>query len=150
MTTPLWLEDMTVGATFRSDEQTITAEEIVEFARAFDPQPFHLSEETAKDTFFGGLAASGWHTAAITMRLLVTGGLPIADGIIGASIDLAWPTPTRPGDTLHVELVVTEVRVSRSNPDRGIVTCEYSTVNQDGAVRQRTVGKILVFARPKN
>jgi len=88
----LWLEDVHVGDTFRTDVYHLTTDAIIEFASAWDPQPFHLSEESARDTFFKGLAASGWQTAAITMRLLVTTGLPLATGIIGASIELAWPT----------------------------------------------------------
>jgi acyl dehydratase len=147
MATSLWLDDIEVGNTYRSDSYMVSAEEIADFARSYDPQPFHLSAAGAAGTFFDGLAASGWHTAAITMRLLVTGGLPIAHGIIGLGIDLAWPTPTRPGDTLHVELVITDIRISRSNPDRGIVTTEYDTRNEHGAVRQHTTAKIMVFRR---
>ncbi|MEV4127272.1 MaoC family dehydratase [Nocardia sp. NPDC049707] len=148
MTTPLWLGDIEVGNTYRSDSYTVTAEEIIDFARRYDPQPFHLGEATAAGTVFDGLASSGWHTAAITMRLLVTGGLPIAHGIIGLGIELAWPTPTRPGDILHVELVITDIRISRSIPDRGIVTAEYDTRNEHGEIRQHTTAKIMVFARP--
>jgi len=91
---------------------------------------------------------SGWQTAAITMRLLVTTGLPLATGIIGASIDLAWPTPTRPGDRLHVELEVTDVRVSKSDPSRGFITAAYDTLNQHGDVRQRTTARLLAFTKP--
>lgn len=95
MTGALWLEDVHVGNRFRTDTYDLTADAIIEFATEWDPQPFHLGEDAAQDTFFNGLAASGWHTAAITMRLLVTTGLPLATGIIGASIELAWPSPTR-------------------------------------------------------
>ena len=91
MSNLLWLEDVHVGDTFRTDVYHLTTDAIIEFASAWDPQPFHLGEESARDTFFKGLAASGWQTAAITMRLLVTTGLPLATGIIGASIELAWP-----------------------------------------------------------
>ncbi|MFE3055884.1 MaoC family dehydratase [Nocardia sp. NPDC059239] len=145
----LWLDDIRVGDRFRSGSHTVTAAEIVSFAESYDPQPFHLGESLAAGTFFAGLAASGWHTAAITMRLLVDGGLPIAHGIIGVEQQLAWPTPTRPGDVLHVESVVTEVKVGRSDPARGIVTTEYLTINQEGEVRQRATGKILVFRKPE-
>src|SRR6187399_3124029 len=110
---PLWLEDIEVGSRYRTADHEITSAEIVEFASRFDPQPFHLGEDGAAGTIFGSLAASGWHTAAITMRLLVTSGIPIATGIIGTSIELAWPTPTRPGDVVHVDLTVTEVVPSR-------------------------------------
>jgi len=144
----LWLEDVHVGDTFRTDVYHLTTDAIIEFASAWDPQPFHLDEESARDTFFKGLAASGWQTAAITMRLLVTTGLPLATGIIGASIDLAWPTPTRPGDRLHVELEVTDVRVSKSDPSRGFITAAYDTLNQHGDVRQRTTARLLAFTKP--
>jgi acyl dehydratase len=145
----LWLEDVEVGGKFRTAEYEITREDVIEFARTYDPQPFHLSESAAEGTFFKGLAASGWHTAAITMRLLVTSGIPIATGIIGGSVELTWPSPTRPGDVLRVELTVTEVRASRSNPSRGFVTIVCDTVNQHGEVRQHTTSKLLVFARPE-
>jgi acyl dehydratase len=144
---PLWLEDVEVGSKFRTAEYKVTREDVIEFARKYDPQPFHMSESTAEGTFFNGLAASGWHTAAITMRLLVTSGIPIATGIIGASVDLAWPSPTRPGDILRVELTVTEVRSSKSNPSRGFVTTVYDTLNQHGSARQHTTAKLLVFAK---
>ena len=109
---PLWLDDIEVGLQYRTAERLLEADEIIEFARRYDPQPFHLSEEGAVDTLFGTLAASGWHTVAITMRLVVTSVIPIANGIIGASIELAWPTPTRPGDVLHVDLSVDSVTPS--------------------------------------
>lgn len=149
MTVPtLWLDDISVGDRFRTETYELGAEAIIDFANAWDPQPFHLSEDLARDTFFQGLAASGWHTAAITMRLLVTSGLPLATGIIGASIDLAWPTPTRPGDRLHVDLEVTDVRASRSDPSRGFITAVYDTVNQHGEIRQHTTARLLAFPRP--
>ncbi|MGW4121812.1 MaoC family dehydratase [Nocardia sp. NPDC004711] len=145
----LWLDDIRVGDRFRSASYTVTAAEIVSFAESYDPRPFHLGESQSAGTFFAGLAASGWHTAAITMRLLVDGGLPIAHGIIGVEQQLAWPTPTRPGDVLHVESVVTEVKVGRSDAARGIVTTAYLTINQEGEIRQRATGKILVFRKPE-
>ncbi|MFC9789834.1 MaoC family dehydratase [Rhodococcus sp. NPDC127528] len=148
MTAALWLDDIEVGSTYRTGSYEMTRDDIVAFARQYDPQPFHLGDDTAADTFFEGLAASGWHTAAVTMRLLVTSGLPIAHGIIGAGVDLKWPTPTRPGDILHVELTVTGVKVSRSNPTRGIVTTEHNTINQHGEIRQRTTARLLVFTQP--
>lgn len=143
----LWLEDIEVGSKFRTDEYEVTRQAVIEFAQKYDPQPFHLSESTAEGTFFKGLAASGWHTAAITMRLVVTSGIPIATGIIGASVDLTWPSPTRVGDLLRVELTVTEVKPSKSNPSRGFVTTVYDTLNQRGDVRQHTTAKLLVFTR---
>src|SRR4051794_4032622 len=125
MSDRLTLDDLTVGQRFVSGTHRVDAEEIMAFAREFDPQPFHLDEATAKDTLFGGLAASGWHTAAMTMRLLVDAGLPLAGGIIGAGGELAWPQPTRPDDILRVESEVLEITPSRSRPDRGtaLVRC---------------------------
>lgn len=147
MTGKFWLEDIHVGHQFRTDVYNLTADDIIEFATKWDPQPFHLSDETARDTFFHGLAGSGWHTAAITMRLLVTSGIALARGIIGASGEVAWPTATRPGDLLHVEGEVVELQTSKSSPNRGLVTIAFDTLNQDGEVRQSS--KVLAFAKPQ-
>ncbi|GAB2625875.1 MaoC family dehydratase [Kocuria himachalensis] len=143
----LWLEDLNIGDRFRTEEYEITREEILAFAGQYDPQPFHLDETAATDTFFQGLAASGWHTAAITMRLIVTSGLPFATGIIGAGVELTWPTPTRPGDFVHAEITVTEIKVSRSQPDRGFITVAYDTLTRSGQVRQCTTATLLMFTR---
>jgi acyl dehydratase len=148
MTRELWLEDLHVGKRFRTDVYELTADDIVDFASKWDPQPFHLSDETAQETFFKGLAASGWHVAAITMRLLVTSGVPLAGGIIGAGGEVAWPTATRPGDQLHAEGEVVDIRTPRPGSNRGIVTIAYDTVNQDGEVRQRSKARLLAFVKP--
>ena len=111
-----------------------TADQIKAFAARFDPQPFHLDEEAAEGSFFQGLAASGWHTAAITMSLLVKSGMPIAGGLIGAGGEIAWPRPTRPGDVLQVESEVLAVTPSRSRPERGMITVSSETKNQNGEV----------------
>jgi acyl dehydratase len=145
--TSLYLDDLTVGQRFSSTSLTVTAHAIEAFAREFDPQPFHLSEDAAKSTFFAGLAASGWHTAALTMRLNVDSGLPIADGIIGAGGEITWPTPLRAGDTIHVENEIVAVTPSRSRPDRGIVTVVGRTLNQHGVAVQVTTMKLLVFRK---
>ena len=113
------------------------------------PQPFHLDHEAAKDTLFGGLAASGWHTAAITMRLLVGGGLPLAGGIIGAGGEISWPKPTRPGDVICVDTEVVSVTPSRSRPDRGMVLVHSETRNQHGDVLQHSLYKLVVPRRPQ-
>src|SRR6185295_6145485 len=126
----LYLEDLQVGQRFVSGTHRIDEEQIRAFAGQFDPQPFHLDGEAAKGTLFGGLVASGWHTAAITMRLLVEGGLPIAGGLVGAGGEITWPSPVRPGAVLHVESEILEVRPSRSRPDRGIVTIRSETRDQ--------------------
>jgi acyl dehydratase len=145
---PLYLEDMAVGRRFTSGKHAMDTEQIVSFARQFDPQPFHMDDAAAKDTLFGGLAASGWHTAAITMRLQVTSGLPVAGGIVGASGDVAWPRPTRPTDVLHVVSEVMEVNPSRSKPDRGMVTIRSETRNQNEEVLQISTVRIVVPRRP--
>src|SRR5262249_52783599 len=118
----LYLDDLRVGRRFTSGTHVLDERQITAFAREFDPQPFHTDREAAKGTLFRGLVASGWHTAAITMRLQVDGGLPIAGGLVGLGGEVSWPTATRPDDVLHVESEVIEVVPSRSRPDRGIVT----------------------------
>ena len=143
----LFMEDLEVGYERSSQDKLVTEEEIIQFAKEFDPQPFHLDVEEAKETFFGGLAASGWHTAAMTMRLL-TEALPLAGGIIGLGGEIAWPTPTRPGDLLHVTATVTAIVPSTSRPDRGVITVEGLTLNQDGEVRERLLARLFVFRRP--
>jgi acyl dehydratase len=143
----LYLDDLRVGQRFTSGTHRVDAAEIKAFAKQFDPQPFHLDEEAAKGTFFGTLVASGWHTVAITMRLLVEGGMPVAGGVIGAGAELNWPRPTRPGSTLHVETEVLEVKPSRSHPDRGMVTVRSETRNERGEVVQVLVSKLVVPRR---
>ena len=149
MSERLYLEDVFVGQRFVTGTHTLTAEAIKAFAGDYDPQPFHTDEETAKDTFFGGLAASGWHTAAITMRLQAESGPPIAGGMIGAGGEIPWPRPTRPGDTLHVESEITEVKPSKSRPERGFITLKSETKNQKGEVVQLLVVKLLVWRMPE-
>jgi acyl dehydratase len=143
----LGFEDFHVGQRFVSGTHLMDRESIKAFARAFDPQPFHLDETAAKATFFGGLVASGWHTAAVTMRLQVEQGLPIAGGIIGIGGELSWPKPTRPGDTLQVLSEVKAVIPSRSRPDRGVVRMRSETRNQRDEVVQILDAKLLVPRR---
>ena len=143
----LYLEDLQVGDRFTSPEHALDAAQIVAFARQFDPQPFHLDDEAAQATFVRGLAASGWHTAALTMRLLAEGGLPLADGVIGSGGELEWPQPTRPGDVLRVETEVLEIVPSRSKPGRALVRVRCETRNQRGEVLQRFSPRLVVFSR---
>lgn len=140
------LEDLAVGDTFTSAEHALDAAQIIAYAEQFDPQPFHLDPVAAEDSFFGGLAASGWHTASLTMRLLVD-SLPFGNGVIGAGGDISWPRPTRPDDVLHVVSTITDITPSRSRPDRGIVTLECLTLNQDGEICQRLIPKLVVLRR---
>ncbi len=122
-------------------------ERIKSFAAEFDPQPFHLDEAAAQISVFHGLAASGWHTAAAAMRLLVDGGLPIANGLIGLGGEISWPHPTRPGDTLRLESEVLEVIPSRSKPAQGIAIVRSTMTNQHGQVVYVFTVKVLVFRR---
>ena len=144
---PLYLEDLQVGQRFSTRTFAVTEAAIKAFAAEFDPQPFHLDETAAKGSIFGGLAASGWHTAAITMRLLVTGGLPFAAGVIGVGGEIGWPRPTRPGDILRVESEIVEIIPSRSKPNQAIVRVRNTTVNQNGEPVQVFTGKILSYKR---
>jgi acyl dehydratase len=139
-----YLDDLQPGDRFTSPEHELDEAQIKAFALQFDPQPFHLDDEAAKSTLFGGLAASGWHTAALTMRLLVQGGAPLAGGIIGAGGDIAWPKPTRPGDVLHVESEIVSVTPSKSRPERGMVVVRSTTLNQHGDVLQQSTFKLVV------
>ena len=145
----LYLEDLHVGQRFISETYKIDQAGITSFAAEFDPQPFHLDRAAAQASVFGGLAASGWHTAAVTMRLLVNGGLPLANGIIGLGGELTWPSPTRPGDTLHVESEIVEIMPSRSKPNQAVVKVRSTTLNQQGAQVYIFTGKVLVFKRPQ-
>jgi len=143
----LYFDDFHVGQRFTSATHVIDAAQIKAFARQFDPQPFHLDEEAAKDTLFGDLVASGWHTAAITMRLQVESGLPIAGGIVGIGGEMSWPRPTRPGDILRVVSDVEEVTPSRSRPDRGVIRVRSETRNQRNEVVQILNAKLFVPRR---
>ena len=141
-----YLDDLRVGQRFETGTHTITEAEIKAFATAFDPQPFHLDDSLARATMFGGLVASGWHTAAISMRLLVDLGIP-AGGLIGTGAEIAWPRPTRPGDILRVQGEVLEIVPSRSRDDRGTVVIRNETRNQRDEVVQRFTGKLIVSRR---
>ena len=143
----LHFDDLAVGDRHRSASVTISREQITAFAAEFDPQPFHLDDDAARATLFGGLAASGWHTAALTMKLIVTSGMPFAGGYIGAGVQLDWPRPVRPGDTLHVESEVIELIPSKSKPDRGIVVVRNETKNERDEVVQVQTAKLVVPRR---
>ena len=142
----LYLEDLHVGQSFVSRTHALDAEQIKRFAADYDPQPFHLSDEGAKGTMFETLAASGWHTMALTMRLLVE-SVPLADGLIGASTEVSWPRPTRPGMVLQVFSEIAEIRPSKSKPDMAIVTLRSETRDQDGNVVLVFVARMPVYRR---
>jgi acyl dehydratase len=144
-----YLDDFAVGQTFGSGRMRIDEDRIKSFAAEFDPQPFHLDPEAARKSLFGGLAASGWHTAALTMRLLVESEIKPAGGIVGAGFDeLRWPRPVRPGDELRIESEVLEVRPSKSRPGQGIIKVRTTTLNQNGEAVQIFVGNLVVPRRP--
>jgi acyl dehydratase len=146
--TSLYLEDFAVGQVFRAGPLRIDKDDITRFAREFDPQPFHLDHKAAQSSFFRGLAASGWHTAAITMRLLVESEFKLAGGIIGVGFDeLRWPCPVRPGDELHIEIEVLEIRPSRSRPERGLIKARTTTFNQNGEAVQISIGNLVAPRR---
>jgi acyl dehydratase len=143
-----YLEDLPPGLDFVTDSYTLTTEEIFDFARRYDPQEFHLDAAAAEaHPVFQGLAASGWHTAAITMRLLTTSGPRLAGGVIGLGGEVTWPRPARPGDHLTVYGQVVEQRASKSRPDRGIVTLRCETRTAEGAILQVLGAKLLVLTR---
>ena len=146
--TERYLEDLQVGDQFESDAFEVTEEGIIAFARQFDPQPFHLDVQAAEQSVFRGLVASGWHTAAMSMRLFVTGELKLAGGSVGLGVDeLRWPRPVKPGDTLRLQTEIMEVRPSKSKLDRGIIRIRNVTTNQRGEVVQTFFASVLVRRR---
>jgi len=142
----IYLEDLSVGDVFVSKTHALDAAQIIAFASQFDPQPFHLDPDAARDTLFQGLAASGWHTAALTMKLLVE-SFPVARGVIGAGAEVVWPQPTRPDDVVKVTSTVLSITPSRSKPDRAIVVVESVTSNQRDEPLQKLTSKVVVFRR---
>ena len=145
----LFLEDLDVGDRFGSDAIAVTEQDIITFARDFDPQPFHLEAAAAEQSVFKTLVASGWHTAAMSMKLFVTGELKLAGGSVGLGVDeLRWPRPVKPGDTLRLETEILEVRPSKSKPDRGVIRIRNVTTNQEGEVVQTFAASVLVRRRP--
>lgn len=147
---PYYLDDLAPGQRFSSRTRIrVDEDRIKTFAAEFDPQPFHLEASLASTTVFGGLAASGWHTAAITMRLLVDSEFKPAGGIVGAGFEeMRWPRPVRPGDELRVECEVLEVRPSKSRPEQGLIKVRTTTLNQREEIVQIFVGNLIVLRRP--
>lgn len=144
----VYLDDLEVGQKFITGTYELNEQQIKQFAAQYDPQPFHLDAEAGSKSLFQGLVASGWHTAAVTMRLMVEGGIPIAGGLIGAGAEISWPRPTRPGSIVHVESEVIEIKQSKSRPERGIVTVRNETKDQNGEVVQVMTAKMIVSKRP--
>jgi acyl dehydratase len=142
-----YFEDLSVGQKFGSGRARLSAAEIKDFAGRYDPQPFHLDETAARDTLFGGLAASGWHTAATTMRLLVEGAFRPAGGILGGGGEIQWSRPVRPGDELRVESEILELRLSKSRPGFGVVKVRITTYNQADEAVQVFTATLMVPSR---
>jgi acyl dehydratase len=143
-----FFEDFAAGQVFATGRLRIDADQIKAFAEQFDPQPFHLDEEAAKKSVFGGLAASGWHTAALTMRLMADGEFKPAGGILGVGFDeLSWPRPVRPGDELHAKSEILQVRPSKSRADRGLIRVRTTTYNQNDQAVQIFTGNLIVPRR---
>ncbi|MEO8025383.1 MAG: MaoC family dehydratase [Bryobacteraceae bacterium] len=143
----LYLEDLNIGQSFTSAAYVLEEAAIKAFAAEFDPQPFHLENAAAEASVFKGLAASGWHTTAIAMRLIVDGGIPLAGGIIGLGADVQWPRPTRPGDVLTLEAEIAEITPSRSKPNQAVVTVRCTMFNQNREPVMYLTPKLLVFKR---
>jgi len=151
MTDLLYYDDLEIGKVYGSDEIEVSLSEIIDFASRYDPQPFHTDAEAAAGSVFGRLVASGWHTAALTMRLRVTGELRLAGGWVGMGIEkLQWPNPVLPGDVLRATTRVLEKRPSKSNPLRGVIRVETQTRNQRGEVVFETISAQLVERRPED
>jgi acyl dehydratase len=144
--TRLYLNDLSVGEFYVSGKFRLDADQIKTFAQQFDPQPFYMDEQAAQDSVFLGLAASGWQTAAITMKLL-SDSIPLENAIIGGGKDITWPNPTRPGDELQVVSEIISIIPSESKPDRGMVTIRSETFNQRGQLLQHLLAKLIVFRR---
>ena len=143
-----YFEDFSVGQIFNTGRLKVDSDQIKTFATQFDPQPFHLDEEAAKNSVFRGLAASGWHTAALTMRLMTGGEFKPAGGIIGVGFDeLSWQRPVRPGDELYAKSEILEVRPSKSRNDRGLIRVRTTTYNQNDEAVQSFVGNLIVPRR---
>lgn len=144
--TPLYLDDLAIGDCFESREHALDAQQIIAYSQQFDPQPFHIDPQAAENSFFGALAASGWHTGAVSMRLIVE-SLPLADGIIGAGGEIAWPSPTRSTDILRVRSEILDITPSRSKPGRAIALVRSTTINQHDEVRQIFTSRMILFRR---
>lgn len=143
----VWIGEFEIGDFYTSDTYEVTEEEIIEFAEKYDPQYFHTDPEKAKDSFFDGLASSGWMTAAISMKLQVDSH-PFGFDLIGIEVDLEWPSPTRVGDVLQIKTEIKDLKMSRSKPNQGIIKIETVTKNQHDEVRMVMQNKILGFIRP--
>jgi acyl dehydratase len=142
-----YFEDLKAGDRFKSGTYKVTEEQIISFAREFDPQPFHLDATVARQTMFESLIASGWHTAAITMRLFVQ-ALNFAEGAIGLGVDeLRWPTAVKADDVLQVETEIVDLRVSQSKPSHGVVRLRNVTTNQRGETVQTMTASALVLRK---
>ena len=145
--TVLYLDDLAPGMRFKAGPVVLTKEDIIAFAKDYDPQPFHTDPEAAKTSFFKQLVASGWQTAAVTMRMLVDEAMPFGGGSIGMQVELSWPKPVLPGDALSVELEILDITPSKSKPGRATATIKTTTTNQNGEIVQVMISKNILFKR---
>jgi acyl dehydratase len=146
-----YFEDLKTGDKFNTAEYEMTAAEIIAFGRQFDPQAFHTDPVAAKGTLFGQLVASGWHTASVSMRLMVLGEMDLDGGVIGQGMEsLRWPRPVLPGDRLRVVTEIEELRPAPARPDRGLIKLRCRTYNQNGKVVQDMTATLLVARRPSS
>ncbi len=152
MTVPLkdrWFDDFAVGELFEFGAYVVSEDEIIDFARRYDPQPFHLDHEAAKASHFGGLVASGWMTSAVLMRLLCDHFIPRQSSMGSPGVDeVRWLKPLRPGDTVRARVEVTETRASQSKPDRGVIRCRHQLLNQHDEVVMSMHGMGMYKKRP--
>lgn len=144
-----YFDDLTVGDRFDGGPITVSEQDIFAFARDYDPQPFHLDHAAAADSIFGGLAASGWHTASLSMRMVVNSNAGLASGYVGLGVeDIAWPRPVRPGDRLRIEGTIMDTRRSANRPERGVVRVKVETFNQNDELVMRWHANLLVPSKP--
>ncbi len=146
-----YFEDLKAGDKFNTAVYEMTEAEIIAFGKKFDPQPFHTDPAAAGPTLFGRLVASGWHTAAVSMRLMVLGEMDLDGGVIGQGMEsLRWPRPVLPGDRLRVVTEILELREAPARPERGLIKLRCRTYNQDGKVVQEMTATLLAARRPSS
>lgn len=144
-----YFEDVNIGDRFHTGEHEVTAEEIMAFGREYDPQPFHTDPVAAQGTLFGQLVASGWHTAAVSMRLMVRSDMELDGGVIGQGIEaLRWPRPVLPGDRLRVEMKIEDKQPVPHRPERGVIKLRCRTLNQHGKIVQDMTANLVIARRP--
>ncbi len=138
------VETLEIGQTFTSDSLLITKDKIIAFAKEFDPQPFHLDEDEAKQTFFNELVASGWHTSSVTMKLILQ-SMPFKHGMVGSGGQVSWKRPVKPNDSLHVTTKIINIKPAKNNANQIYLTLECQTLNQFNRVCQIMEANVIAF-----